>query len=309
VNNVVTWRADGFSVQKVIAADIMTDGGFESQTAATLADPWWIDSDDGNPPAGTTIEVELATGEAFEGSNNVKFVTETAGAWVAIGQDLTVEENTDYAIVFYLKADNNIYWDGNAAWSKGYMGVIDASDNSLADPYVPRCCDGHDSGAPWAAGELVFGCYDMTDWREYVYLFNSGANTELYLFAGTYVDTIVTWRVDGFSVLKVASDLGIAEGNDGVPGEYALSQNYPNPFNPTTSIHFALPSRGMVKLVVYDLIGQEVRTLAQAPFTSGEHTVAWDGRDNNGELVNSGIYFYRLETGQFNETRKLTFLK
>lgn len=111
-------------------------------------------------PAGATIEVELDAGDAIEGFNNVKIVTtdNAAGDWVAIGQDLAVEPNTDYIITCYIKADKNIYWDGNELWAKGYFGVTDDADNSLADPTIAHYWDGQESqGSPWAAGEVVSG--------------------------------------------------------------------------------------------------------------------------------------------------------
>ena len=166
--------------------DLIQDGGFENQATADLADPWWIESADGLPPTGSTIEVEMGTGEAYEGNNNVKIVTTSVDQWIAIGQDLAVEENCTYLLTFYLKADTTIYWDGNPEWVKGYMKVIDESGDALADQNTPHYYDGGAYGAPWTPGEIVFGGEDMTFWRDYHYLFNSGTNTEVYLKIGTY---------------------------------------------------------------------------------------------------------------------------
>jgi hypothetical protein len=301
VNNVVTWRVDGFSVTKLVPANIITDGDFEAQTSATIADPWYIDG-------GTTIEVELGTGQAFDGNNNVAITTTSGEEWIAIGQDLTVEENTDYALKFYMKADNNIFWDGTAAWSKGYMGVTDAFGVKLANNNVPRYNDGSDASVPWAAGDLVFGAYDMTDWREYVYFFNSGANTEVYLYIGTYVDNVLTYRVDGFSMYKSPSTLAI-EDSDPVPMEYALRQNYPNPFNPTTTFDFTLEAVGPVNMIVYDLAGHKVRNLVDESMSPGTHSVTWDGRDDAGIQMSAGVYFYRLTAGTITLTKKMMLMK
>ena len=309
VNNVVTWRIDGFSLMDMTAADIIPDGGFEVQTTAALADPWWIDTEDGSVPAGATMEVELTGVEAFEGSNNMMLTTTPTGQWIAVGHDLTVEANTDYAFTFYIKADTNIAWDQNNAWSKGYMKVTDADGNALADNNTPRCCDGEDEGVPWTSGELVFGCYDMSDWREYVYLFNSGSNTEVYLVIGTYVNNVVTWRIDGFSALKGVPATAVDGEYGELPEYYSLKQNYPNPFNPSTTIRFSIATSEVAKLVVYDLVGTEVRTLANGTLSIGEHAITWDGRDDNGELLQSGVYFYKLEVGNKAVSKKLTYLK
>ena len=166
---------------------VIQDGGFENQGTSSLSDPWWIDTGDGNPPPGSTIIVEQSTGEAYEGNNNVKIVTTSNGQWIAIGQDLTVEANTSYLITFYLKADTTIYWDGNPEWCKGYMKVVDANGDALADQTMPHYYDGGADGQPWTPGELVFGAEDMTFWRDYHYLFNSGSNTEVNLVIGTLI--------------------------------------------------------------------------------------------------------------------------
>jgi purple acid phosphatase-like protein len=94
------------------------------------------------------------------------------------------------------------------------------------------------------------------------------------------------------------------------PQAFYLGANFPNPFNPATSIEYGLPSAGPVDLAVFDLLGQKVRTLISAEEQgAGFYTVRWDGLDSAGRAVGSGLYFYRLETPQFNRTEKMTLLK
>lgn len=94
-----------------------------------------------------------------------------------------------------------------------------------------------------------------------------------------------------------------------MPGEYALLQNYPNPFNPETSIGYRLPQAGHVSLMVFNVTGQMVRRLVDWDQTPGEHVVIWDGSDELGQPVASGIYFYQLVTGDFHQVRKMLLLK
>ena len=94
-----------------------------------------------------------------------------------------------------------------------------------------------------------------------------------------------------------------------IPESFDLSQNYPNPFNPTTTIRFQLPKHSKVSIKIYDIIGQEVRTLVEKDFEAGYHTVTWDGSNNSERKVASGIYFYRIETEGFIKVKKALLLK
>jgi hypothetical protein len=103
---------------------------------------------------------------------------------------------------------------------------------------------------------------------------------------------------------------GVRENNPGmVPTGYELTQNYPNPFNPTTEIRFSLPRSSAVKLLIYNILGQEIKTLIDRPMDAGIYTADWDGTNNSGRSVASGIYFYRLTAGSFTETRKMVLVK
>ena len=94
------------------------------------------------------------------------------------------------------------------------------------------------------------------------------------------------------------------------PRDFTLEQNYPNPFNPATNITFTLTQATDVKLAVYNLLGQRVAVLIDDQTrTAGKHTVQWDGRDDVGNLVSSGMYIYRLEADNFTQSRKMVFLK
>ncbi len=94
-----------------------------------------------------------------------------------------------------------------------------------------------------------------------------------------------------------------------IPLSYSLSQNYPNPFNPTTTINFTLPQKTIVSLVIYNILGQEVKTLFNKELDAGVHNVLWDSTDDNGSNVASGLYFYKLETSNFSEKKKMVLLK
>jgi hypothetical protein len=107
-----------------------------------------------------------------------------------------------------------------------------------------------------------------------------------------------TITVTGFGVLTDVKD--IVE----IPKIYALSQNYPNPFNPATTISFNLPSKSFVSLKVYDALGREVATILSEELSAGTYSRQW-----NAAGLPSGIYFYRLQTGSFTETKKLVLLK
>jgi hypothetical protein len=94
-----------------------------------------------------------------------------------------------------------------------------------------------------------------------------------------------------------------------VPQTYALSPNAPNPFNPSTSISFALPEASAVKLVIFDALGQTVRTLVDERRSAGRYTATWDGRNAGGLQVSSGVYFYRLAAGDFRQMRRMMLIK
>jgi hypothetical protein len=115
---------------------------------------------------------------------------------------------------------------------------------------------------------------------------------------------------------------GVKENSTAVPVYFDLSQNYPNPFwrgatSPapgggnlaTTSITYSLPQKERVTLSIYNMLGKKLITLIDQVQEIGTHSITWDGRDESGRLLAAGIYFYRIETVSFNQTKKLTLVK
>ena len=91
--------------------------------------------------------------------------------------------------------------------------------------------------------------------------------------------------------------------------EYALEQNVPNPFNPSTVIGYRIPEAGPVRLAIYNLLGQEVRVLVDRHMEAGSLSATWDGKDETGRQVSSGIYLYRIQAGGFLASKRMMFLK
>jgi hypothetical protein len=126
-----------------------------------------------------------------------------------------------------------------------------------------------------------------------------------HLFYAEPLDT-TTMKKLGFT--NIATSVNKPDGQ--LPSQFALMQNYPNPFNPSTTIQFSIPFMESVDLKIYDLQGRLIRTLAQQQTHSpGVFTATWDGRDDSGQQVVSGIYFVKLQAGQFAASRKMALVK
>jgi flagellar hook assembly protein FlgD len=109
--------------------------------------------------------------------------------------------------------------------------------------------------------------------------------------------------------VKKTSDVEDETGTRERPSEFDLSQNYPNPFNPSTKIEFTLSKSGFVTLQIYDILGRKVRTLVSEHLSSGYKSVIWDGKNDDGKDIASGVYFYQLRVGDFSEPKKMVLLK
>jgi hypothetical protein len=135
----------------------------------------------------------------------------------------------------------------------------------------------------------------------------SADTREVVRFDGKYTLEAVT--VADVDARSITPTIGIALKQNELPTVYTLSQNYPNPFNPSTSIRFALPEAAEVRLEVFNLLGQRVTTLLNQRLEAGNHTAEWNSQNELGQTVASGVYFYRLETPRFTESRKMVLLK
>jgi hypothetical protein len=128
------------------------------------------------------------------------------------------------------------------------------------------------------------------------------------------IDTTLVSRAY-FPLVGIAGD----RSGSGERLTFHLSQNYPNPFNPETAISYQLFAASQVQLAIFNMLGEEVRTLVNIPQTTGNYIARWDGRDESGIAVTSGIYFYRLsansvngaglQTGNLAETKKMFLIR
>lgn len=199
----------------------------------------------------------------------------------------------DSVVLFYDPYNELGYncWIDNLTPAAG--AVVDFTDPNNDN----AACGVHNSGANW---KTVFW---SVDWLALSF-YNPADTATKYHWGLTDVGNLLGNVLDWFGapVLSTKEEAKL-------PKAYSLKQNFPNPFNPTTAIEYALPEAGLVKLTIYNMLGQEVRTLVNTVQNANTYRVVWNGLDNNGKMVPSGIYFYTINANNFTATKKMVFMK
>lgn len=129
------------------------------------------------------------------------------------------------------------------------------------------------------------------------------------MLQGVYTYSFGSFKVEIRNADDFGTVVGINEDFQMKPNTYQLAQNYPNPFNPATKIYFQIPGAQDVKVYIYNTLGQKVRTLVNSTFNAGNHVVNWDGRNDAGVRLPSGIYIYRIKAGNFVAAKKMMMIK
>ncbi|HMS34567.1 MAG TPA: T9SS type A sorting domain-containing protein [Ignavibacteria bacterium] len=112
------------------------------------------------------------------------------------------------------------------------------------------------------------------------------------------------YRTNQFGFIPPDEPVGIQSTSTIVPEKFSLHQNYPNPFNPATTIKFDIRNSAFTKLTVFDILGREIQNLVNEELKTGSYSLVFDGNK-----YNSGVYFYRLASGDFTETKRMMLLK
>ena len=107
----------------------------------------------------------------------------------------------------------------------------------------------------------------------------------------------------------IGLDLSQIQNEAAIPSGYSLLQNYPNPFNPVTTLRYDLPENSYVNITIYDMLGREVKTMVNQVQNAGYRSIIWDATNDYGKQVSAGVYLYRIQAGEYMQTKKMVFLK
>jgi hypothetical protein len=136
-------------------------------------------------------------------------------------------------------------------------------------------------------------------------------NTE-YNFKGVLDDIRIYNYALSYSNIQLLYDFSTdiqTDNESDIPKNFGLVQNYPNPFNGQTNIEYRISTQSNVKLEIFNILGQKIKTLIEEEKSPGYFTISWDGKNNFGDSMNSGIYFIKLSADKFTETKKIMLLK
>ncbi|MBD3401630.1 DUF4397 domain-containing protein, partial [candidate division GN15 bacterium] len=186
--------------------------------------------------------------------------------------------------------------------------TLDGRPVAAGTPITAHAADGRVVGALTVSRNGEFGfmpVYGKTSAQEA----GIEAGETFYLeINGARTSESFVWTGNGARIEITELTSQSAQGNT-VPDDYALAQNYPNPFNPTTVISFTMPSAGTARIEVFNILGHKVATPFDGTAAAGTTEVVWDGRSDTGRPVASGVYFYRLTTDTYTDTKKMMLLK
>ena len=255
--------------------------------------------DDWNGSAEITVLVsdgELADSTSF--TLTVNAVNDAPGAFTLISPP----DSSEIVITEVDIAQNatiDVSWEESIDVDEdeiSYGFVLYAGPYTAVTPtFVDTLVMNNELSIPYAAVLAVMTAaeqsYISCDWTVYS---TDGVDT-------TSADTVWTVTLDARGILDIDDDL--------IPETFALHQNYPNPFNPETTIRYDLPESENVQIMIYDLMGRQIRTLVSEHQEAGYRLIRWDALNDRGQGVSAGMYIYTIQAGEFREVKKMVLLK
>ncbi len=227
----------------------------------------------------------------------------------------TINGGTSWNLMSNLGAENPITNINFTTEQEGFLngpGGLFKTQNGgvnwefMLDDWLPRSPYFYNSNIiylPTSAGRYYKTTNGGVNWTNQLYIFDAVLNSTFYTSHNTgYIvghNGVILKTTNGGGIFVSANNI-----NENIPARFSLEQNYPNPFNPVTKIVFSLPQNTDVKLIVYDLLGREVRSIVNEQFSPGKYTYEFDGSD-----LPSGVYYYKLTTDDFSVTKKMVLLK
>jgi hypothetical protein len=156
----------------------------------------------------------------------------------------------------------------------------------------------------------------LEEWKIYLMVHSNRKKGETIQFHIYDKETSTEYFANEISLFDESNKVGrvtnpfmLTKASNVIPIEFSLSQNYPNPFNPVTTIKFGVPEESKVSLLIFDLLGREVKTLINGNLKPGFHKVIWNGTDHFEKQVATGMYFTVMQSGDFRDVRKMVLLK
>ncbi len=279
---------------------------------------WYIN---GSTTGISEYQITYSTSDVFESSVTTTTTSST--------NSLALTSLTPGA-TYYWKVRSHYSGTTYSGWSSTYHFTIDPGANAVVPfPGSPVAQVSVNTTSPvlsWALpaqseSELTYTIEystspDFSDAQEI-----DNVNMPFKQIDGLQANRSYYWRVkstasngtvSGYSPVGVFNTNGVTgvENQGGeLPKEFAVMQNYPNPFNPTTTIKYQLPQAAHVTIAVYNILGKEIATLVNGNVEAGYHSVIWNGTNNSGAKVNSGVYFYRVSTNSNVAVKKMLLLK
>jgi minor extracellular serine protease Vpr len=245
----------------------------------------WINIDDGSytlspPPTVATLSAFSSKGPTRDGRISPDITAPGQFIFSALSSHLT--EGIGYSRLAVLQGG-------------GYQGQ---NGTSQASPHI--------------AGTIALMLQVKNDltYDETIQFFSETARTNQYT-GNTPNNNVGPGYLDAYAaVKKVVGLVNSVENTDHtLPGSFVLKQNYPNPFNPSTNIEYSLATVNQVALKIYNVTGQQIKTLVNKTQKAGTYTIQWDGTNDTGQYVASGIYYIKLKASQFVQTRKMVLMR
>ena len=278
--------------------DINTPRGWNYSFVISGKDTWAFQAPDGDS---FIWQTQASIAISAEDDNVVYVVTDMAAPGDVKGYDPQDPYDCEEPWEYYPYWSEDIYvlrsQDDGSTWSDSMNVTNTPDDGEECDPpTMSGWCSPEETfphAAQWATNDKVYFVYQMPNWYH---------NTAGDLLALDHVNRLYAgWVEVGGASTEPSINV--------IPADYSLENAFPNPFNPLTKIQFDVPEANDVNLVIYDMLGREVNTLVSGFHNRGTYSVVWNGKNNVGRAVPSGVYFYRMASGEFSKVKKLVLLK